>query len=87
MAARIEVLELFDRLQLVSAIDLMNEFKYSEKFARTKLTRLHHAGLTEPAITERGKWILSVKGEKRLRYLRRTKGGRGKGGGTTSPGA
>jgi len=86
MAAKIEVLELFDRLQLVGALDLMNEFKYSEKFARTKLTRLHKQGLTEPAITEKGKWILSVKGEKRLQYFRRTKGGGEKGGGTGSPG-
>ena len=70
MVAKVDILKLFDKVTLVGAIELVNEFKYSENFARNKLKRLHHEGLIEPAITEKGKWILSVRGDKRLKYLR-----------------
>lgn len=78
MVPKLEILRFFEKITLVGAVDLVNEFKYTELSARNKLSRLNKEGLIEPGITEKGKWLLSVKGEKKLKYLREVEDGRGR---------
>jgi len=83
---KVDILKLFDKMTLVGAVELVNEFRYTELSARNKLARLKKEGLIEPAITEKGKWVLSVKGEKRLNYLREVGDGGRTGAGTGGSG-
>ena len=83
---KLQVLDFFERHQPVGIIELMNEFQYTHNYARLKIVRLHRTGLIEPAITEKGEWIPSVKGEKRLKYLREAGEGGRTGAGTGGSG-
>lgn len=66
-----EFLEFIEEKEIVSIHDLIEHFGFSYKSAANRLYKYVREGLLEPLYTERGKYILSVKGIKRLEALRR----------------
>lgn len=71
LAAKLEVLKFIDEHEVIGPLDLMNYFGLSRSGAGNRLYRLQKAGLIEPLSTERGQWVLSVKGHNHLEFLRR----------------
>lgn len=71
MISKLDILNLIDENEVISPLQLSNYFGMKYDWATLRLNRLKIAGLVEPLSVERGKWILSLEGYKKLDYLRR----------------
>jgi hypothetical protein len=67
---KFEILELFDDYSVIGPRELGNYFGMGYAWAAMRINKLKKAGLVEPLGVERGRWVLSVEGYKRLDYLR-----------------
>ena len=66
-----DVLNLIKRKEVVEASDLVSEFGYTVKSARTRLYRLNKGGLVEKLGTRRGAYCLTPEAYRRLDYYGR----------------
>ena len=66
---RVPVLQFFDRHEEITAWDLVDEFGYTYKAARSVLDRLHHRKLITRI--DIGLWTLTDLGRDRLNYLKK----------------
>ena len=71
MITKLEVLELIDDNEIIGRREWANYFGMSYNWATIRIHRLSKAGLIEPLSIERGRWVLSVEGHRRLDFLRR----------------
>jgi len=70
---KFEILESIDEYEVIGPRELGNYFDMTYAWAAMRINKLKRAGLVEPLSGERGKWVLSVEGYKRLDYLRTRK--------------
>jgi len=68
---KLEILELIDDNEIIGPRELANYFGMSYNWAKLRIQRLSKAGLIEPLGAERGRWLLSLEGHRKLEYLRR----------------
>ena len=68
-ATKDEILEYMFRRGVTVALDLMNNFGYTEGGAWCRLTKLKHFGLI--INDRRGEWVVTDYGVKRIRWHRR----------------
>ena len=68
---KIEVLKLIEEMEVVRSFDLFDYLDMTLKAAVMRIYRMNKAGLIEPLGSEKGKWVLSVKGYEHLAYLKK----------------
>ena len=73
MITKFEILEVINEYEIIGPTELGNYFGKTYAWAAMRINKLYRVGLVEPLGIERGKWVLSVEGDKRLHYLRRKK--------------
>ncbi len=71
-ASNQEVLEFIRLKKAIEVWQLCAKFRFTDKSARNKLTKLKKAGLVENVMP--GRWILTVAGEARVKYYSKRSG-------------
>jgi len=67
-ARKTEVLKFIHDKEIVTAHDLISQFRYTYNSARCRLSQLNKEGYIEPCL--RGQWCLSNRGYHKIHYIR-----------------